>query len=1708
MAPRNVILACAILLWTGAAHATDYFWTNPAGGNFAGNFTPGGTPLSAIDTRLFFPDLLALPTGYTATNNLGSFTLNAMGFQSFGSNNPAAVTVSAGAAAGFTLRFAANGAIQPSIMNNGNGSVAVQNGLAATGITIVDGANLMIGGTGLGNLALAATIGQTGGAGSVTYQSAAPFTPGYGSIVTISGASTYSGGTSIVSGNINIASASSLPFTSGPFGTGPVTINGTDHLVRMNTSGTLANSFVLNQSLQLGFSIVTATFSGAMSGSSGLTFGSSDGNILNTSSGSFTFTGVGTATGPLNIGDGRGSGRVIAFASATGTTRYSSFSVDPTNVLTFDNRTATATRVNPALPPPLVLRSSTVSILGQTGGSAAASETFDLLTVSGSSLLSGTPGTSSPVTLRFAGLARELNATLDFRGTNLGSSGNNTANFVFTSDPGGSVGGILPYAVASTSVTGSSRTLARYDGATGRIVPLNVATDFNPVDLYVAGQSNPEGNFRRAGTVAAPNAGGAAGLVGAITANALVLEETSVAGSATLTVASGCLVQSASFSSSIGYLNLGGLNFGSSPAYIHSLVHQVINAPISGTGGIIKSGEGTLTLTKANSFSGGLTINAGAVNFSSDSALGSASNGITLNVADVSGSDDNAGLIYANNLIDPSPVTTMTTTRSITVGPVGGNLNVDMFNGTWTINSPITGSGPLRIGRGPFGSTGVVVLNGTNSNTGRLNIEGNLAVASDASLGAPGASLRVAGEGSLRVDGSFATSRAVILSGTVIVPAGRSLQLNGPVTGTRLDVVGAGELAITSTSAFTGFVRVGDENLDIRLFSPLPAGIPSGATLTLRGPNGAMPLVGQSTTNGFQVAQGGTIHLDNSGPAGNVNPNRIGNTGFILAGGELKLTGNASVDVMQSMGNLISDQYLGTVTLDQPDSGGASRRTALVSPVNLRSTDARLRDVLFVRGTNLGATTGDRTAFLLNTDPSTTNGLIEAVVVATSATGSPTDFAASTPVGTQFSIAPFTAYAGPVPASGGAATATYDNTNVSVVTGNVATNALRLSANGGVQMNAGTTLSLETGMILALPNNVGISGGAINTSKAFRVINSGDLTIGTAAAPTTISASNGFTKAGPGRLTLFGTPSTTLGNVTGQRATVSIAEGTLALGNSRAVVNASVNGVTGALPDFWIDSRGTLDLSALSSPVRVRGLYGHGNLQLGAAGIQLGDFQSRLAGNLVGPASATFSVGTPQSEAPGNTFGSEVRLAGDNSGFAGSFAVLRGTLALSGSLSAGSGTSPILIGDTSGSGQANLSIGPGLTLTRDIIVRAGATPATPHMLIAGGGVPSTASSVSSNQTVTSNIVLGQTLQIADVSSDATLFFTGTISGAGGLQQSGIDAIFTGDNTYSGGFTSGFGFIGIGSNSTATTGPFGTGQLRIGTSGGGTFLAHGGPRTISNPISTTGTTGFMRINGLNDLTFTGTVNYSTLTQPFQLISNNAGVTTFAGAISGSRQLQKQGPGTVVFSSPTGNAYTGGTLVDAGTLIAANTSGSATGTGVVTVNPGAILGGNGIIAGNTTITTGGIIRPGANETTPGTLMIGGNVTLQDRAILSVTLDGSNGGKVQLTGGFFDLTGANSLTVFVTGAAPATPQSFTIIDSGAIPIAFFNGAFSAANFAVSANFPFGSLSLSSPTPTTLVLNYVPVPEPAGVIFVAGVAWVAQRVFRRKPVGQRMMV
>ena len=95
----------------------------------------------------------------------------------------------------------------------------------------------------------------------------------------------------------------------------------------------------------------------------------------------------------------------------------------------------------------------------------------------------------------------------------------------------------------------------------------------------------------------------------------------------------------------------------------------------------------------------------------------------------------------------------------------------------------------------------------------------------------------------------------------------------------------------------------------------------------------------------------------------------------------------------------------------------------------------------------------------------------------------------------------------------------------------------------------------------------------------------------------------------------------------------------------------------------------------------------------------------------------------------------------------------------------------------------------------------------------------------------------------------------------------------------------------------------TGTVRL-RDGRGTFLAYGGPRTLSNLVVMTGTiprTSPCQSLDKNDLTFAGSFDYSALTQPLQSTREVSASPRSPGRSPARNSCRKHGPGTVVFAN---------------------------------------------------------------------------------------------------------------------------------------------------------------------------------------------------------------
>ncbi|MBA4187297.1 MAG: hypothetical protein C0467_04680 [Planctomycetaceae bacterium] len=236
------------------------------------------------------------------------------------------------------------------------------------------------------------------------------------------------------------------------------------------------------------------------------------------------------------------------------------------------------------------------------------------------------------------------------------------------------------------------------------------------------------------------------------------------------------------------------------------------------------------------------------------------------------------------------------------------------------------------------------------------------------------------------------------------------------------------------------------------------------------------------------------------------------------------------------------------------------------------------------------------------------------------------------------------------------------------------------------------------------------------------------------------------------------------------------------------------------------------------------------------------------------------------------------------------------------------------------------------------------------------------------------------------------------------------------------------------------------------------------------------------------------------------------------------LTKLGANTLTLDQA--NTYAGATTVSTGTLLVNNTTGSGTGTGAVAVNNGGTLGGTGTVGGATTVASGGTIR-GGDGTVVGTLNLK-NVTINSGGTLATTI-GSDGNSSQLA------LGTNILDLSVGGASTLKLTSITGFDStvaGTYAIASLTGggvfringvtqttANNIATYTVggSATGPVtfdvtgvaglvagDAFGLNYDSTTNLVMvNFVPVPEPAAVLGIAIAALgLGQLVRRRKAI------
>lgn len=320
----------------------------------------------------------------------------------------------------------------------------------------------------------------------------------------------------------------------------------------------------------------------------------------------------------------------------------------------------------------------------------------------------------------------------------------------------------------------------------------------------------------------------------------------------------------------------------------------------AGAGSLNKTGSGVLTLSGANTYTGGTTITAGSLSITNNAALGTG--GLTLS---------GGSLLFGANV--------GTVSNGVVLG-ANGTVNDQGFTGTL--------SGVISDGGGGFSLTktggGTLSLTGVNTYSGGTNLNGGiLNVNADAALGNAAGGLTFNG-GTLQTAAGIASARVVTLNGSGTIDTnGVNSTLSGAIGGTgELIKTGLGTLFLTgANNTYQGGTVVSNGVLNVNSDAAL-----GGAANAFTFSSGTLQLAAAyASTRTFVF--GSFAQFDNNGQ-------NLALNGVLTGGGPVTYTGAGNVTLTglntYSGGTSIQGGNFITDTLN-PFGGGAVSINAATS---------------------------------------------------------------------------------------------------------------------------------------------------------------------------------------------------------------------------------------------------------------------------------------------------------------------------------------------------------------------------------------------------------------------------------------------------------------------------------------------------------------------------------------------------------------------------------------------------------------------------------------------------------------------------------------------------------------------------------------------------------------------------------------------------------
>lgn len=630
--------------------------------------------------------------------------------------------------------------------------------------------------------------------------------------------------------------------------------------------------------------------------------------------------------------------------------------------------------------------------------------------------------------------------------------------------------------------------------------------------------------------------------------------------------------------------------------------NQLLTNVITGAGNVTKSGSGILELRGANTYTGTTRVEAGTLKLGVGGSLSAQSSVVVLSGAtfDVGAANQTIGsLSGVGGTLTGSGALTVQLASDETVGgnPLTGFSSFDK-QGTSTLS--LTGnliySGQVKV------SGGKLILSGSNTLTGGIQVNGNLILGSNTAAGGAGNTITTTGSTITLNNGVTNATPVQIASNTT------KFDVAGTDSATQSGVISQDQAGRPLEKIGTGVLILGDGMVN-------PANTFSGAFTISAGTvafRSNTNLGDDSATNRL-ILNGGTLSSGNN-VVGMARPLTVD-----AAGGTIN---NDQLLVFQGTTNTFTGQLTktgGGVLLFTGAGTGAGGIAVNAATLSLgQSTSAGTGAIALAPNTELRART---------------NGMTIANNIVMAGTGSRTfgrDF-----TGVDYTLSGIISGDGAfLKPQDGAITLTGANTftgGVTLASGTLGVGSNTALGTGRVSAQIGTTLRAAGNV--SLSNQIILTQG-MSSVKQFTVDTNGNNMTLSGVISTNLPAEEagqpGLTKAGAGNLTLTG--ANTYRGATIVNAGKLIVNGSIANTASVTIANGAVLGGNAAIPNLAVQSGGQISPGNSIGAVNIAG-----NLTLNAGSTTVIEIQGSTIDTITAGGTATVA-GTLQLVALGGTY--------------------------------------------------------------------------------------------------------------------------------------------------------------------------------------------------------------------------------------------------------------------------------------------------------------------------------------------------------------------------------------------------------------------------------------------------------------------------------------